>query len=98
LVHESVTAQARELGQAVATAPIVVTARSETWAVPWPLIVMVLVVLGLLFVLIHRRRRRRRAGGVLGDGDGETSGDASREVLAPDNDGELAAAAPVGEP
>jgi hypothetical protein len=98
LVHDSVTAQARELGQAVATAPIVVTAGSETWAIPWPLIVIVLVVLGLLFIVIHRRRRRRRAAGVVGDGDGETSGDASREVLAPDHDGELEAAAPVGEP
>jgi hypothetical protein len=96
LVHESVTAQARELGQTVATAPIVVTAGSETWAIPWPLIVIVLVVLGLLFISIRRRRRRHRAGGV--DGDGETSGDASSEVLAPDDDGELEAAAAVGEP
>lgn len=96
LVHESVTAQARELGQAVATAPIVVTAGSETWAIPWPLIVIVLVVLGLLFVLIRRRRRRRRAAGV--DGDGETSGDAGSEVPAPEDADQLEAAAPVGEP
>jgi hypothetical protein len=95
LVHESVTAQARELGHAGAAAPIVVTAGSETWAIPWPLIVIVLVVLVLLLIVVRRRRRRRRAGGV--DGGGETGGEASGEMLAPDDAGELEAAASAGE-